>query len=74
MNTHVNLDAADLLALELTGNHQEYRRWHQVWTKGHSCNGDSCVMYLTADAARDIAAHFTALADAIDAATETRVA
>lgn len=67
MNTHVELDALDLCMLELTGNRQELFGTHQAWTKGHSRNGDSIVMYLTAEQALDIAAHFTALAAAIDA-------
>lgn len=70
MNTHVELDALDLTLLELTGNRQDYSRTHQVWTKGHSLHGDSVVMYLTGGDARTIAAHFAALADAIDATTE----
>jgi hypothetical protein len=63
MNTSCHLTADDLCAIESTGN-----KWtaigFQHWTRNHSdANGDNLVMYLTAERAREIAAHFDALAD-----------
>ncbi|HMJ84248.1 MAG TPA: hypothetical protein VK504_13805 [Vicinamibacterales bacterium] len=66
MKTQIHLTSADLCAVEATGSGFGSLGL-QHWTAGHSdANGDSITMYLSPEQARDIAAHFAQLADAMD--------
>lgn len=64
MNTYVTLKATDLCALALCGYKWDTQPRYQACAR---IDGDLVTMYLTADEARDIALHFTKLADLIDA-------
>ena len=63
MKCQVNISAAELCSVAATGNHYTTIGF-QHWGEPHD---HALVMYLTPEEARDIAAHFEALADAMDA-------
>ncbi len=62
MRTNVRVSADELCTVNLTGNNNSLG--YQCWGSPHD---DSIIMYLTADQAEQIAAHFASLAGQITA-------